>query len=222
MKSSSLATRALVPILGILFAVPLWATSSTGSGQQAGTAPTAPPDASKTNPPTSRSSLADVTYEQVKPGDSFSEFEQKTFVIGYPANWKASEQGENSFRIAPAAGASQEVIADGVVISIAPRSGSLAEATQDLLDGIEKSNPGLHATDTAHKIRVGSARGFAVNLAGDSPVRKDGQPLPEHDWLVTLPRPEGDMLYLVFIAPERDFPQLHPTFQKILNTVQVK
>jgi hypothetical protein len=30
------------------------------------------------------------------------------------------------------------------------------------------------------------------------------------------------MLYLVFIAPEGDFPQLRPTYEKMLQSVRVK
>ena len=178
--------------------------------------------ASSTAPAPAKPSLADLTYAQVKPDDSFAQFEQKAFVIGYPANWKATEEGDTSFRIAPAEGANGEVIAYGVAISTAPSSGSFTEATQDLVEALQRSNPGMHALDKPHKIHVGAVQGRAVNLAGNSPVQRNGQPLPEHDWLVTIPRPDGDMLYLVFIAPEKDFPQLRSTYEKILSSVQVK
>jgi hypothetical protein len=192
-----------------------------GASQQTGNTPAAPPEAANTGAPAAKATLADITYEQIKPSESFVEFEQSKFAIGYPANWKATGEG-SSFRIVPAEGASEEVIAYGVVISIAPSSGSLNEATEALVETLQKSNPGMHALDAPRKIRVGAMRGRAVNLVGNSPVQRNGQSLAEHDWLVTLPRPDGDMLYLVFIAPEADFSQLRSTYQKMLGSVQVK
>jgi len=213
MESCSVITGTLALILVLPINSALWATSPTDpdSNQQA----------SDAGSPPAKTTLADVTYAQVEPSDSFAQFEQSAFVIAYPANWKASGDG-TAFRIAPAEGASQELIAYGVVIATAPSSGSLTDATQALIQTLEKSNPGMHALDDPRKIRVGKVRGREVNLAGNSPVQRNGQPLPEHDWLVTLPRPQGDMLYLVFIAPEGDFSQLRSTYQKMLNSVQVK
>jgi hypothetical protein len=190
--------------------------------QNAGAAPTTPPAAPSTGASSSaKASLANVTYDQIKPSASFVEFEQSAFVIDYPANWKASSDA-TSFRIAPTEGAAEDMIAYGVVISTAPSSGALTQATQALVEILQKSNPGMHAVDAPRKIRVGKVRGCAVNLAGNSPVQRNGQSLPEHDWLVTLARADGDMLYLVFIAPEGDFPQLRPTYEKMLHSVQVK
>jgi hypothetical protein len=47
---------------------------------------------------------------------------------------------------------------------------------------------------------------------------QDGTTLPERDWLVTIASPDGDLHYIVFVAPERDFPQLRPLFVSMMNT----
>jgi len=39
---------------------------------------------------------------------------------------------------------------------------------------------------------------------------------------VTVPRPQGGILYAVFIAPESDFGQLQSTYKKMLNSLQLK
>lgn len=70
-------------------------------------------------------------------------------------------------------------------------------------------------------MEVNGVQGRSVYLQGSSPLMLNGQPLPERDWLVTLPRPDGSLMYLVFVSPERDFDQLHPTYQKMLESVQV-
>jgi len=190
----------------------LWAQQNAKPGAAPGNIP-AP--AGEPAPGTS------LSYDEVKPVADFSELPQKAFIISYPANWKAANDG-TSTTIAPAAGVVTDGIAYGVVISTAPRSGSLTQATLALVQYLQKSNPGLHALDEPHKIRAGRVRGRSVNMAGSSPVQKNGQAIAERDWLVAVPRPDGDLLYLVFIAPESDFPLLRPAYRKMLDSLEVK
>jgi hypothetical protein len=69
---------------------------------------------------------------------------------------------------------------------------------------------------------VNGTEGRAVNLSSNSPLQEDGRPLAERDWLVVVSRPQGGLLYLVFIAPESQFNQLNPTYQAMLNSLQLK
>jgi hypothetical protein len=71
-------------------------------------------------------------------------------------------------------------------------------------------------------VEINGVQGRSAILTGTSPLQQNGKPLPERDWLVTMPRPDGSLMYLVFVAPERDFNQLHPTYQKMLDSFQVR
>ncbi len=99
---------------------------------------------------------------------------------------------------------------------------SLDQATQDLIQGMEQSNPGLRQHDSPRRIQVSGMEGRSVTLSGSSPIEQNGRPLSERDWLVTLPDSQGGLLYLIFIAPEKDFGQLRPTFERMLGSVQVR
>jgi hypothetical protein len=44
----------------------------------------------------------------------------------------------------------------------------------------------------------------------------------ERDWLVTVRRRDNSILYLVFIAPERDFGRLAPAFEQMLRSLRIK
>jgi hypothetical protein len=77
-------------------------------------------------------------------------------------------------------------------------------------------------TGNAKDIHVNGVQGRSVDLTGASPVQQNGQPLNERDWLVTLPRGEGGLLYLVFIAPDKTFSQFRPTYQRMLQSLQLK
>jgi hypothetical protein len=63
---------------------------------------------------------------------------------------------------------------------------------------------------------------LSTMLAGNSPIQQGGQPIPERDWLVTMPRPEGGLLHVVFIGPERDLARLHPIYQRMLDSLQLR
>jgi hypothetical protein len=64
---------------------------------------------------------------------------------------------------------------------------------------------------------VNRVAGRSVDLIGQSPVA--GQ--RERDWLVALDRGDGTLLYAVFVAPERDFDALRPTFQSMLRSLRL-
>jgi hypothetical protein len=50
----------------------------------------------------------------------------------------------------------------------------------------------------------------------------NGQPQQEHDWLITIPQRNGALIFMIFVAPEADFPQLQPAYQAMLKSMQFK
>lgn len=170
---------------------------------------------------TDAASLADISYSQVKPSDNFKVFRQNNFSISYPGNWQATGDG-NSVTIAPAAGVARNAIAYGVVINAATLSGSIDEVNHTLVRDLQQANAGLQIHDSPISIQVAGIEGRSTILAGDSPVQLNGQPQSERDWLVVMPRSGGSCLFLVFIAPESDFGELRPTYERMLNSLQLK
>jgi beta-barrel assembly-enhancing protease len=167
--------------------------------------------------------LTNVSYQQVQPSGDFKTFQGNNFNINYPGNWQASA-GQNSVTLAPPAGVAESAIAYGAIAAIAqnPDNNSLDQATQALIQNLQQTNAGLRIYDSPRKIQVAGVEARSTMLEGNSPVQQNGQAVPERDWLVTLATPEGGLLHLVFIAPENQFSQLQPTYQKMLDSLQVK
>jgi Peptidase family M48 len=167
--------------------------------------------------------ITNVSYQQVEPSTQFKPFEASDFRIGYPANWQAAAE-QNSATFAPAAGVGQNAIAYGAIVSSAQNvdATSLNEATQGLIQKLQETNPGLRVYESPRKIEVGGGEALSIMLAGNSPIKEGGQPIPERDWLVTMPRPDGGMLHVVFIAPEKHFAQLQPAYQRMLDSLQAR
>ena len=148
--------------------------------------------------------------------------EGQGFTIYYPDNWKVA--GDSTMTIiAPPSGQAQTGIAYGAIVGNQPGGGgSLDDATQKLAQGMAQENPGMTISGDMKPIDINGTQGRSLELSGKSPLTQNGQPLPERDWLVTVPRPQGGLAYLVFVSPERDFNQLHATYQKMLDSLQLQ
>jgi beta-barrel assembly-enhancing protease len=183
-----------------------------------------PPNLPNAGDESGQGSLTDVSLPQVRPSRSLNLFQHSAFSIAYPENWRASGDRQSAVTIAPPAGVGQGAIAYGVVIGGArdPNAGSLDQATADLVQTLQQSNPGLRRSGNVRKLSVNGAPARSVRLIGRSPIQQNGQALRERDWLVTVERPQGGLLYLVFIAPDRDFGRLRSTYQRMLNSLEVR
>ena len=191
--------------------------------QTVGGAATATPAASGSAGTPAQETIANVTLEQVRPSGSFTQYQGSGVSISYPSNWTATE-AQASLTIAPKAGVGQNSVAYGVVISKVQdtNANSLDQATQDLIQGLQQSNPGMKQNGSIGSISVNGTQGRVVDLSGGSPIQQNGTALPERDRLVLLPISNGNYLYLIFIAPERDFGVLEPTFEKMQGSLRIQ
>ncbi len=163
-----------------------------------------------------------VAFKEVKPSDHMTRHEGQGFIIYYPDNWKAAGDA-NMTIIGPPSPQAQNGIAYGVIIgNQAGGGGSLDDATQKLAQGMVQDNPGMKISGEMKSVDISGTQGRSLELSGKSPLLLNGEPLPERDWLISLPRPQGGLFYVVFVSPERDFNQLHPTYQKMLDSLQLQ
>ena len=164
-----------------------------------------------------------VSFDQVRPSDEFTETRQNRFRISYPYNWSLAS-GENSVTIALRAGVGQNAIGYGVVIGEGEdqNAGSLDQVTQDLAADLQQKNPGMRAGNNIRGIDLNGVSGRELDLINASPIEQDGRPLPERDRLVVVPESDGGFLYLIFIAPEKDFGALQPTYDRMLDSLRVR
>jgi hypothetical protein len=58
----------------------------------------------------------------------------------------------------------------------------------DLVQTLQRSNPGLRLSGNSQNIDVNGLPGRSVVLTGASPIQWGGEALRERDWLVTVPR----------------------------------
>jgi predicted Zn-dependent protease len=162
----------------------------------------------------------------VQPGGNARSFSHRDFTISYPGNWQVFGDQNSAVTIAPQGGVSQNAVAYGVMLNTyQPENAneSLDQATHELLAALRQSNPDLRQIGQDENIRVNGVAGKSVDLIGNSPLRdQGGRSTQERDWLVAFRRQDGSLLYMVSIAPDKDFESLRPTFEQVLKSLRLR
>ena len=156
------------------------------------------------------------------PSATVARFQGRKFSLDYPDNWQL-QRDEDSVLLFPSGGLvtggeGETAQAYGASISFyAPKQGNwgLVDATQELIESMRQSNPQLHVLQqTGLNLRRNPA--LSTLLQNDSPI--EGQ--RETDHLVTVR--QGDaVLTFIFIAPSNSFESYAPTFDKILQSIDL-
>jgi len=160
------------------------------------------------------------------PSSRLIKFEGKGFSIDYPDNWQM-QQNEDAVALIPPGGIvevaeSGSAQAYGTSISrFQPQSSrqgnwGLIDATQELLDTMRLSNPNLRVIKQGGMKLEGRAA-LSTLLETDSPLQ--GQ--KERDLLVTT-RQSNSLFSLIFIAPESLFDAYKPTFDAMLQSLELQ
>jgi Zn-dependent protease with chaperone function len=175
---------------------------------------------------TSSQPAAPTAPVPVNVSGNFKTLERSGYTLQYPDNWQPVTGSQTAVTIAPEGGVSQNAIAYGVMVDEFSPSNPNAPSSQqmkELIQAIREQNPDVRTVGSPQRVTVNGVVGQSVDLLGNSPVNgSNGRGLPERDWLVSLPRPDGSLLYLVFIAPDRDFAKLRPSFEKMLRSLRLQ
>ena len=156
------------------------------------------------------------------PADAFQRVQGKAFSLDHPSGWQVyGDQSSGTVTMAPKNGIVRTQgggggIGYGAVVSFyRPRyQADLLNATWELLQEMQEVNPNLKAAIQPRQVSVSGNPGLIVGLTGRSPYRG-----AEREMLLTVSRPQG-IFYMVFIAPEKQFSQLQPAFERMVRSIR--
>ncbi|GAC1423933.1 MAG: hypothetical protein NVSMB62_20600 [Acidobacteriaceae bacterium] len=168
-----------------------------------------------------------LSPQQLGVGSRFTVYRGPDYTINHPAGWQGSSDTNGGVTLAPNGGAGAFGIVYGAVIGQAKVNGngvsdadSLSNATLQMAQQLSQQNGGLQQVGQAVPISLGGQAGASLELRGRSPLVENGRTIPEREWLVTVARPDGDLEYMVFVCPERDFQTLRPTFTQMMQSMR--
>ncbi len=175
------------------------------------------------------------TQDQVNEAEQqYQTLNHRAFTLQYPADWRAYGDENSEVTIAPQNGivreGNQDAVAYGVIISgFQPENRDnnpnnlFDEGTHQIIDQLRQSNPDMRTTSREENFTVDGAKAKSVMLMSTSPLAdQQGRAARERDWLVTVQRNDGTILYMVFIAPDQDFSQLRPQFERMLRSLRMR
>jgi beta-barrel assembly-enhancing protease len=170
----------------------------------------------------SSSSPSSVTPASVAPSGDMRTYASDAFSINRPSNWQVTNNDGGDTMIAPESGFAQGEIAYGALINQVRGSGNLDQDMKRLVDAMRRDNPNLLAASNPQAITINGRQGRSQDLIGTSPIESNGKPERERDRLVIVPTSSGKLLYVIFVAPERDYGQFEDTYQAMLRSLQVR
>jgi len=93
----------------------------------------------------------------------------------------------------------------------------LEQATSDLIDNIEQSNPHLrYVAGTERRTTLSGQQAMMLTLRGRNPDTGDD----EQVMLVTRALPDEHIIYMLMIAPRDDYSDLSPTFDRMMRSLR--
>lgn len=168
-----------------------------------------------------------VPLQNVLPSQNMVNANLGPMTINHPENWQVTlpEQQGQFVSIAPEAGMTNRGVGYGVLLNGAMGPGgrmSIDQINSMLIQKISDRTQ-LKQMSEAQPITVAGVEGRSTMLESPSIFPDaNGGPQLEKDWLVTLPRSDGAIIFLIFLAPTSQFDQFKPTFEAMLKTAQFK
>jgi hypothetical protein len=160
-----------------------------------------------------------------RPSSSFADFQTRdgSFALRYPQNWDVLTADQINLIFAPkgAYGQREETIfvTHGLFIgAVAPQSSNLEEANAKFVQEQIAVNPDFRIVRAPQAITFGGRRGFATMVSGPSTVTG----VIEVDVIHTTATADGQLFYVITMAPEDEWQAYQPAFEEIVNSLKLK
>ena len=142
------------------------------------------------------------------------------FTVSVPSNWQAVSSN-NAVKFVPqnAYGEfeGQTTLTHGVELGVARASSrDLNQATQELIEGFIQSNSGMRVAARQEVFRLSGRNAIVTPLEGRSALG-GAERVEVHTTMLA----NGDLFYLLTVAPERELGTYGPAFDRVVNSVRL-
>jgi predicted Zn-dependent protease len=173
---------------------------------------------------TTSPALRRLSTGQIVSGE-WQTFQHVAFSISYPASWQMQGDASSTLSFYPPGGASEGVIAYGVVVSgFQPKSKSreLTDGFAELERDLKQSNPELKVFNSPQAFTLNGHDARKVDWTGASAIKEAGQPLKERVRLVAVQAKSDLIIYMVFVSPADDLNATSPLFERMLDSLRIR
>ena len=143
------------------------------------------------------------------------------FSIAVPENWRELPSGD-SVTFAPEGGygavQGNFVFTHGTQVGVAQVNGrDLRRATDEYLYNLSQGNRNLRRQGAYQNESVGGRDALSIILSNTSEVNGETEAITVYTSLLR----NGNLLYVIAVAPERDYRRYQPVFQNVVRRIQV-
>lgn len=137
--------------------------------------------------------------------------------MNVPSNWEEFP-ADSEIWFAPRGAYGEEGITHGALLGVYPAQGrNLSNATQEYVNGVLRANPYLRARSNYTQIYLSGRQGYAIELAGTSPVTRRTEVATV---FTTLLR-DGNLLHIVTVVPENEARNYSSAFNNMLRSLRL-
>jgi hypothetical protein len=163
--------------------------------------------------------LAQRIEQKESPSSRFVTYRGTSLEIRFPNNWIVNKTGD-TVTLSPEDGNVSGALAYGLLMDIFdPRSRkssseTLADATEALIEDLQRTNPNLQVLRSVQK-EIGGLAALEVEMTNASPVGG-----LEVDRLITVHRPDKQLHYFLAVAPKDEVNRYSPTFNRMIASIR--
>jgi hypothetical protein len=143
------------------------------------------------------------------------------FQLRIPDNWQQASSGGNSITFAPQGAygtvQGQFVFSHGAMVGVTNGVGNLRQSTESLINSLLQGNQHLRQQSGYQRVTLDGRQGLATRLVGRSPVFGSTEIVN----IYTVMLRDGNLAYIVGVAPENDYRYYQRTFSQIVSSVNL-
>lgn len=141
--------------------------------------------------------------------------------VSVPSNWRELPSGDSVW-FAPEGGygnyQGQNIFTHGVSFGVAQVQGrNLQQTTREFINGLAQSNPNLRQSSGLQRTTFAGRNGFTARLTNVN--RATGQ--QEIVTVITSQTRNGQLFYMIAVAPQNEYSTYQNAFANIMRTVQI-
>ena len=142
--------------------------------------------------------------------------------VNVPENWREVSESGNSVWFVPNGGYGsangQTVFTHGVNLGIAQtNSRNLQQATNDFINSLQQGNPNLRSRGGYQRTTIDGRQALSISLTN----RNEGTGQNEIVNVITSQLRNGELFYLIAVAPNNDYNNYQSVFQNVLRSLQL-
>ncbi len=175
------------------------------------------PNGDRTGYPNAPSGRVDYPSSRYRSYDEFG-----LFRVNVPDNWRELSDSNNSVWFAPSGGYGssngQVVYTHGVNLGVAPASnGNLQQATNEFLNSLQQGNGNLRARSNYQRTYIDGRQALSISLTNINEATGRNELVS----VITTQLRNGQLFYMIAVAPDNEFANYQSVFQNVLRSVQL-